>query len=101
MPGLVLVLQSASVMSSTRLKDTPARHISIKASSTEASRHRSEIHKDQPAPDQWKSRTRDPDHHGDVVSAGDISESKKSTDQPARLHKLLQHGLTPKRAFTI
>jgi hypothetical protein len=39
-PGLTLVPQSASVISSTRRTDTPARYISISASSTEASRRR-------------------------------------------------------------
>ena len=39
-PGLTRVPHSASVMSSTRRTDTPARYISIKASSTELSRRR-------------------------------------------------------------
>ena len=38
--GLTFVPQSACVMSSTRRTDTPARYISIKASSTELSRRR-------------------------------------------------------------
>jgi hypothetical protein len=39
-PGLTRVPHSASVMSSTRRTDTPARYISINASSTELSRRR-------------------------------------------------------------
>jgi len=39
-PGLTLVPQRASVMSSTRRTDTPARYISMSASSTDASRRR-------------------------------------------------------------
>ena len=38
--GLTRVPHSASVMSSTRLTDTPARYISISDSSTDASRRR-------------------------------------------------------------
>jgi hypothetical protein len=38
--GETRVPHSASVMSSTRRTDTPARYISIKASSTELSRRR-------------------------------------------------------------